>query len=74
MVAAHRLGEREPLQRAAHSLKGVAGNVGAFPLMATVNALRHAEPERAGGLLAVLEQQSADAIVRARELFESLPT
>lgn len=74
VVAAHRLGEREPLQRAAHSLKGVAGNVGAFPLMATVNALRHAEPERAGGLLAVLEQQSADAIVRARELFESLPT
>lgn len=42
--------------------------------MATVNALRHAEPERAGALLAVLEQQSADAIVRARELFESLPT
>lgn len=72
VVAAQRRGEPEALQRAAHSLKGVAGNFGAFPLMATVNALRHAEPQRAAPLLAALQQQSAGAIRRARELFATL--
>ncbi|MBN8413410.1 PAS domain-containing hybrid sensor histidine kinase/response regulator [Halomonas litopenaei] len=74
VVSAHRRGEREPLQRAAHSLKGVAGNFGAFPLMATVNALRHAEDERTDDLLKTLQQQSTDAVTSARELFQSLST
>ncbi|WP_188112368.1 response regulator [Salinicola aestuarinus] len=58
--------------RAAHSLKGVAGNFGAFALMEAVQVYRDLPKEEAGCRLPELQAQVAGVIEHARDLFATL--
>ncbi|SPJ32457.1 response regulator [Kushneria phyllosphaerae] len=60
------------LQRAAHSLKGVAGNFGATGLLESVVAFRQTPFEKAEPLLKSIQQQGAAVITHARALFQTM--
>ncbi|WP_251977694.1 PAS domain-containing hybrid sensor histidine kinase/response regulator [Salinicola avicenniae] len=72
LEAGHAHDSADEIERAAHSLKGVSGNFGAFSLMAAVEAYRALPPEAAAARLPALREQVAGVIDHARDLFASL--
>ena len=59
------------LDQASHSLKGVAGNFGAFALMDTLAMLRRMDMAEARVALPALQNQIEAVIEQARALFEA---
>ncbi|MCJ2188858.1 response regulator [Novosphingobium beihaiensis] len=65
-------GDRERAEHVSHSLKGVAGNMGANGLFEAIVAFRETAPGGMAGLLPQLKEKLAAVIERSRELFEEL--
>ncbi|WFF41698.1 PAS domain-containing hybrid sensor histidine kinase/response regulator [Salinicola endophyticus] len=72
LEAGHARNSAEDIERAAHSLKGVSGNFGAFSLMAAVEAYRALPTDEAAARLPALRKQVAGVIEHARDLFADL--